>query len=89
MANYNKRLVKIHALQGKVKALTEELEGLKKELKQDMLADNLETVSGGGFTASLSKYTRQVLDNQALKAAEPELYSKYSKPQETLRLNIK
>ena len=66
----------------KAKALGEQLKAEAAERETDRL-------EAGGFIATVKSVTSATLDGKALKAAEPELWQKYSKTSTTTRLYFK
>lgn len=88
----------IHDITEKVRQLKEaqalaaeiaaEIETLQDEIKAEMTARNAEELQADIFTVRWSTVKTTRLDSKALKAEQPELYARYSKPTETRRFCV-
>lgn len=75
-----------------VRAQKAELEAREKvlemKLKEQCKASPDGKISGYGWTASLTTYTRNQLDTKTFKADHADLYAEYSRPQTVTRFNF-
>lgn len=82
------KVKEIRELQGMIEELTAELEAAKDSIKAEMIERGSEVLTGNGWKATWKTVTSSRLDTKALKAAEPALYEKYSKPSTVCRFNL-
>ena len=82
------RCRKLADLESQIKALQAQAEEIKAEIKADMEADSLEEIDTGKFKARYKLVESVRLDNKALKADLPDVYSRYSKVSQCRRFTV-
>lgn len=73
------RCKKLAELDAQIKELQAQADAIKDEIKKDMDADSLEEIDTGNFKVRYKLVESVRLDNKALKADLPDVYSLYSK----------
>ena len=73
------RIMKLREIETKQKALEEQAEKIRQEIKADMEAKQVEEMTAGSFVIRWKTILSSRLDGKALKAALPEIYSQYCK----------
>lgn len=73
------RCRKLAELDAQIKELQAQADAIKDEIKKDMDADSLEEIDTGNFKVRYKLVESVRLDNKALKADLPDVYSLYSK----------
>lgn len=73
----------------KASVLEAEAKAAKAAVKQYLLDNNLDSITAGGFNATIKTVNNSRLDSAALKAAEPELYKQYTITESVTRLYTK
>ena len=82
------RIMKLREIETKQKALEEQAEKIRQEIKADMEAKQVEEMTAGSFVIRWKTILSSRLDGKALKAALPEIYSQYCKSSESRRFTI-
>lgn len=82
------RCKKLAELDAQIKALQAQADAIKEEIKKDMDADNLEEIDTGKFKVRYKLVESVRLDNKALKADLPDVYSLYSKVSTCKRFTV-
>ena len=82
---YENRIKKIQNLEEQVKALQDQIDGLKNEIKESMTADEVNT---GNFIIRWKEVISRRLDSTALKKALPDVWQTYSKDSSSRRFTI-
>ena len=82
------RIRKLKELEAQQKALEEEAEKIRQEIKADMEAKQVEEMQAGSFVIRWKTIFSSRLDSKALKAALPEIYSQYCKPTSSRRFTV-
>lgn len=72
------RCKKLADIEAQIKALQAAADAIKDEIKADMTAENLEEIDTGKFKVRYKLVESVRLDNKALKADLPDVYSLYS-----------
>jgi predicted phage-related endonuclease len=73
------RCKKLADIESQIKALQAAADEIKNEIKKDMEADSLEEIDTGKYKVRYKVVESVRLDNKALKADLPDVYSLYSK----------
>ena len=73
------RIMKLRELEAQQKALEEQAEKIRQEIKADMETKQVEEITAGSFVIRWKTIFSSRLDGKALKAALPEIYSQYCK----------
>lgn len=80
LAAYVVQASEIASLKEKIKSIEESLKTLDKRVLDYMLANNLETMEGGGGTFKLKKaYERSTIDTERFRKMQPGLFEQYKK----------
>ena len=82
------RIMKLREIETKQKALEEQAEKIRQEIKADMEAKQVEEMTAGSFVIRWKTILSSRLDGKALKAALPEIYSQYCKSSESRRFTV-
>lgn len=82
------RCKKLADLESQIKALQAQAEEIKAEIKADMEADSLEEIDTGKYKVRYKIVESVRLDNKALKADLPDVYSRYSKVSQCRRFTV-
>lgn len=82
------RIKKLQAIEAQKKALEEQAEALRAELKADMEAKGLQEIKTSNFTMRWKEVISSRLDSKALKAAFPDLYNQFCKPAASRRFTV-
>lgn len=82
------RIRKLKELEAQQKALEEEAEKIRQEIKADMEAKQVKEMQAGSFVIRWKTILSSRLDSKALKAALPEIYSQYCKPTSSRRFTV-
>ena len=72
------RVTTLRELQSEIERLTAEAEGIKDEIKGEMVNRGEETLTGNGWKASWKVVESSRFDSKALKAADPATYALYT-----------
>ena len=75
-------------IQAEIKALEEQADALKQRMINEMDARNAETMTAGEYTIRWSLYESSRLDSAKLKAAQPDIYSIYTKRTTATRFQV-
>ena len=79
---------KLSALEEQIAQLQEQADIIKGELKADLEEKGLDELKTKNFLIRWKEIVSNRLDGKALKAALPEIYSKYCKPTSSRRFTI-
>lgn len=79
---------KLSALEEQIAQLQEQADTIKGELKADLEEKGLDELKTKNFLIRWKEIVSNRLDGKALKAALPEIYSKYCKPTSSRRFTI-
>ena len=82
------RVMKLREIEVQQKALEEQAEKIRQEIKADMETKQVEEMKAGSFVIRWKTILSSRLDGKALKAALPEIYSQYCKSSESRRFTI-
>lgn len=82
------RIMKLRELEAQQKALEEQAEKIRQEIKADMEAKQVEEMKAGSFVIRWKTILSSRLDGKALRAALPEIYNQYCKASESRRFTI-
>ena len=82
------RIRKLKELEAQQKALEEEAEKIRQEIKADMEEKQVEEMQAGSFVIRWKTIFSSRLDSKALKAALPEIYSQYCKSTSSRRFTV-
>lgn len=82
------RIEKLDAIAAQQKALEEQAEKIRNEIKADMEEKGVDEISAFGRIARWKEVISSRLDSKALKAALPEIYSQYCKASSSRRFTI-
>lgn len=82
------RIKKLQEIETQQKALEQEADKLKEEIKKEMEAREIEEMKAGPFVIRWKLVTSSRLDGKALKAAFPEIYSQYCKVSASRRFTV-
>lgn len=82
------RASKFKELEAQIKALEEERDALKKEMRADLEAKGVESAKAGNWTIFLKTVASNKFDTSAFKADHARLYNKYFKVGTTKRFSI-
>ena len=82
------RILKLRELEAQQKALEEQAEKIRQEIKADMEEKQVEEMQAGSFVIRWKTILSSRLDSKALKAALPEIYSQYCKATSSRRFTI-
>ena len=83
----NEMITKIEALR-EWEALMEEAEAIRDELKQTMLAADVEEMEAGAYILRYTAVLSQRFDTTAFKKVMPEIYKAYTKQVSSRRFSI-
>lgn len=84
----NNRIEKIMALEEKKKAIDQQIEELKDQIKSDMTDKDVDEIETGSFAVRWKEVISHKLDGKALKAALPEIYNQFCKASASRRFTI-
>jgi predicted phage-related endonuclease len=84
----NNRIEKIMALEEQKKAIDQQIEELKDQIKSDMTDKDVDEIETGSFTVRWKEVISHKLDGKALKAALPEIYNQFCKASASRRFTI-
>lgn len=79
------KVTELKQLQTQIENLEAEVEAIKDMLKQKMIDDGSDTITGNGWKASWKAVTSNKFDSKAFKAAHSDLYSEFTKPSTVCR----
>ena len=79
------KVMTLRELQSEIERLTAEAEAIKDALKAQMVEQGEETLTGNGWKASWKIVEGTRLDTKALKAAMPEIVSRFTVTTRTSR----
>lgn len=82
------RIEKLDAIAAQQKALEEQAEKIRNEIKADMDEKGVDEISAFGRIARWKEIISNRLDGKALKAALPEIYSQYCRPTSSRRFTV-
>lgn len=82
------RIRKLQEIEAQQKALEQEAERLKEEIKKELEAGGAEELEVGSFVIRWKVVTSSRLDGKALKAALPQIYSQYCKVSASRRFTV-
>lgn len=82
------RIDKLDAIAAQQKALEEQAEKIRNEIKADMEQKGVDEISAFGRIARWKKVISNRLDGKALKVALPDVYSQYCKASTSRRFTI-
>ena len=82
------RIMKLREIEAQQRALEEQAEQIRREIKADMETKQVEEMKAGSFVIRWKTILSSRLDGKALKAALPEIYSQYCKSSESRRFTI-
>ena len=82
------KVLQLKEAQALAAEIAAEIETLQDEIQAEMTARNAEELQADIFTVRWSTVKTTRLDSKALKAEQPELYTRYSKPTETRRFTV-
>lgn len=74
------RVMKLKEIEAQQKALEEQAEKIRQEIKVDMETKQVEEMKAGSFVIRWKTILSNRLDGKALKAVLPEIYNQYYKP---------
>lgn len=75
-------------LQAMIEELTAQAEAIKDAIKQKMVDEGTEELTGNGWKATWHAVTSTRLDTKALKAADPATFAKFSKTSTVCRFTL-
>lgn len=82
------RIMKLREIEAQQKALEEQAEKIRQEIKADMEAKQVEEMTAGSFVIRWKTILSSRLDGKALKAALPEIYNQYCKSTSSRRFTV-
>lgn len=82
------RIEKMDAIAARQKALEEQAEKIRNEIKADMEEKGVDEITAFGRIARWKEVVSNRFDSNALKAAFPEIYSQYCKASTSRRFTI-
>lgn len=82
------RCKKLAEIDAQIKALQAAADAIKNEIKADMTAENLDEIDTGKYKVRYKVVESVRLDNKALKADLPDVYSLYSKVTSCKRFTV-
>ena len=82
------RIEKLDAIAAQQKALEEQAEAIRNEIKADMEEKGVDEITAFGRIARWKQIISNRFDSKALKAALPDVYGMYCKPTSSKRFTI-
>ncbi len=82
------RIMKLREIEAQQKALEEQAEQIRREIKADMEEKQVDEMQAGSFIIRWKTILSSKLDGKALKAALPEIYGQYCKASASRRFTI-
>lgn len=82
------RARKLEALEAEIKALEDQAEAVKAELKAELEDQGVEEINTGAFVIRWKAIISSRFDSKAMKLELPEIYSKYLKQTSSMRFTI-
>ena len=82
------RIMKLREIEAQQKALEEQAEQIRREIKADMEEKQVGEMQAGSFIIRWKTILSSKLDGKALKAALPEIYGQYCKASASRRFTI-
>ncbi|MCC8059667.1 MAG: hypothetical protein LIO81_02325 [Clostridiales bacterium] len=82
------RIEKLDAIAARQKALEEQAEAIRNEIKADMEAKGVDEISAFGRIARWKGIISSRLDSKALKAALPDVYNQFTKETYARRFTV-
>ena len=82
------RIKKLQEIERQQKALEEQAEAIKAELKADLEEKGAEELKKKNFLIRWKEIVSNRLDGKALKAALPEIYAQYTRQSATKRFTV-
>jgi predicted phage-related endonuclease len=80
--------MKLREIEAQQKALEEQAEQIRREIKADMEEKQVDEMQAGSFIIRWKTILSSKLDGKALKAALPEIYGQYCKASASRRFTI-
>ena len=82
------RIKKLDAIAAQQKALEEQAEAIRNEIKADMEEKGVDEISAFGRIARWKEIISSRLDSKALKAVLPDVYNQYTKQTSSKRFTV-
>lgn len=82
------RIEKLDAIAAQQKALEEQAEKIRNEIKADMEEKGVDEITAFGRIARWKEVISSRLDSKALKAALPDVYSQFVNPTSSRRFTV-
>lgn len=82
------RIEKLDAIAAQQKALEEQAEEIRNEIKADMEEKGVDEISAFGRIARWKEIISSRLDSKALKAALPDVYNQYTRQTSSKRFTV-
>ncbi len=82
------RIMKLREIEAQQRALEEQAEQIRREIKADMEEKQVDEMQAGSFIIRWKTILSSKLDGKALKAALPEIYGQYCKASASRRFTI-
>lgn len=82
------RIEKLDAIAARQKALEDQAEKIRNEIKADMEEKGVDEISAFGRIARWKEVISSRLDSRALKAALPDVYSQYTRQSHSRRFTV-
>ena len=82
------RIMKLREIEAQQKALDEQAEKIRQEIKADMEEKQVDEMQAGSFIVRWKTILSSKLDGKALKAALSEIYGQYCKASASRRFTI-
>ena len=82
------KVMTLRELQSEIDRMTAEVEAIKDELKEQMINQGTEVLTGNGWKASWKIVEGTRVDTKAMKAAVPEIVAKYTVTTRTSRFTL-
>ena len=82
------RIMKLREIEAQQRALEEQAEQIRREIKADMEEKQVDEMQAGSFIIRWKTILSSTLDGKALKAALPEIYGQYCKASASRRFTI-
>ena len=82
------RIMKLREIEAQQRALEEQAEQIRREIKANMEEKQVDEMQAGSFIIRWKTILSSKLDGKALKAALPEIYGQYCKASASRRFTI-
>lgn len=82
------KVMTLRELRSEIDRMTAEVEAIKDELKEQMINQGTEVLTGNGWKASWKIVEGTRVDTKAMKAAVPEIVAKYTVTTRTSRFTL-